>query len=630
MDPAVDKPVPLVQAEPTPPPSILTPDAAPDDTVHIVTDRYRLTGARTLAFSRGGRWLLGYGADGVVQGIDASRGRVILELPLLPEQPCRGRALSRDGRRLLVRRGSTVRLINLWTSEERAHFAGEGRARCTLSEDGTRVVIARGRSITIFDPGKPEAPLLELESPVESPRVLQADGRAGVILVAGRTATGDPLAAVWGGSGSKRWRTLEGTEPAAPPRLGVLGKSAFGGCGIGKVCVWNTFTTQSAVYRYSATYGLVANDTRLLVSDGQGTLALLDLETGEEVATLGLGSPEQIAAIDGTGKRVAALFVEDGAERLAFWTVGEERPRLERTTPRLPVSALSWPATQAASGGPRFVAGPWHIQLSATGKRTGADRRPGDAIGSEVPRWAGKRRVEALDRRLDVSDAPTAEPLWGVQLSGEITGVALFSDDSLVAMADGQGWPHAADGTAGTSWVTSLVRPAAAAHPQKPHLALVDRSGRIEVRDRTGAVQWEIAGRALESPVAAFSASGDALAVAGGYRLVVYDAAGEGRRLGSHALDTRITSLALSPDGALAVVSDGIALSTWEVATGHRRARVFPLREGQTLVTGMECALLSEGARPWIRWRRGYDELARGKSEVKELLQRWTATPVSW
>lgn len=606
----------------------LTPDAPASDDPILVVDRLRTATAKRLRISRGGRWIQSIDRDGVLQVFDGARGRLLLERPLLPERACRGTALTATGRRLLLRRGNRARLINLWTGQERARFEGDGRVRCSLSQDGTRVVIADRRRIRVYDAGNPAEPVQTIQTPIRAPREVHADERATVVLLSGPSESSD-VAMAWGGSGGQRWRPLRGYGGQRGLVLSETGDKAAGPKGVLRTQIWDTFTGKSTVYDYRSTYSFSGHDSAILAGYEDGRLVIHPLGDDGEPRTVHTLARQATAALSDDGQRLAVVGGDRAAHRLALWSVADGSPRFQRSGAAEPVVGLAWGDRgldlSTPSGSLRFD--------PATGSAAG--RRRGQAGGErgdwhQATRWVGAWSARYQGREIVVSD-PRGDS-WDRSFGGRIASASFDRNGRRLAVLAGTNVVlFEVDGRVAAEWaLEGHASGALIAHPGAAEIVVVRSTGELTGHaPQSGAISWRVAAdRALQQPTIAMDRSGRRIVAGGGFRLVVYEHGEATTLLASHAIGARIRALAPSPDGKAVAVTDGVDVTTWSVDSGELRARIAMLPDANAAVIGPDAATVTKGARPWLRWRRGLDHVPRGSPEINALWADRAVGPV--
>ncbi len=634
-----DAPGPTGQADPasagaesepgqaTAPRMTLPPDQLPGDAPELVVDRLRTGRARWVRISRGGRWVLSYDRDGVLQVFDGARGRLVMERSLLPESPCRSTSLSPDGRRLLVKRGSHVRYINIWTGDELRDFAvsHEGRLRCALSLDGTRVVLADNGRVRVYDPGA-EEPLQTLEVPVAKARAVYSDATAATIVVAGDSDKGAAIAAAWGGEGGRRWRLLRDFNPEYPLVMSKTGAWAAGRRTELTAALYNLWTGEAKPYEDERIYGFASHDTRLLAGGAHGRLKILDMETGDELFSIGAFDKLAAVAFSDDAQRVAVVGGDESQHRLGLWIPGERSARFNRNMERLPIYGLAWTNSaltiRARDDRYLFAAGTGRLLDSQKVARTdGLDLDFIDGvrwIGSTVPRFRGRDFVFVHD--------VTGELKWSQRFRSTVVAAAGTGDGSQVVVLAGRTVAvFGEDGSEGDTWsIAGKGRLAMVTHPRKSEAIVVRSGGEIAGRKiDTGAQVWSAPAPEMKRPRVAVASSGNEIAVASNYRLMIFR---RGRSVpeGDFDIDARVTALAISPDGSSAATSDGVDVATWDTKTGERRGSITLLPLGRAVAFGPEGAIFKKGARPFLRWRRGLDHIERGAPELPGIWRAYT------
>lgn len=616
----------------------LPPDRLPLVTPHIVVDRLRSVDADRAYVTRGGRWLQVVGRDGVLQVFTVARGRLVMERDFLPDALCGGRALTPDGRRVLLRGPGGVRLVNLWTGDEVRVFAaaGEVATACTLSNDGTRVVVVDPESARVFDPDRDE-PIRTLPAPVGSPWRVIASDRATTVVVCGERE-GRGVARVYGGQGGNRWRNLvgfDGDTIFSELLIADGGALLAGPLGELKTQLWDLWSgEQEAALDYRFVHAFLANDTQLLAEDADGNFAVLDLETREVVGSLRTMAGVRAVALSVDGRRLAAVGGDRTEHRFGVWNVTDGRARFERKQPRHRVLGLRW-----SRGGDTLT-------LRASRLDVKVDSRTSNLKGAPVERrvdsvlapsardgvWWGGQRIPMLSRKdLVLLDASSGELLWShrfgsVARSGSVSAdgawvVGLSSRDGLRVFA-------AADGIVQEPWPdgAGAVRDAVT-HPVREEVVVLRRDGSFARHALPGGELLAASEARFSSRRARIALSPDArwLGVRTERRVTVYAVEpGDGLDLRVHGSLTglaHVQALALGPGGRVAL-TDRTDVTTWDVAAGRRTATLVPLPGGRLVALGAEGgAVFQDAARPYLRWRRQLDLLERGTEDVRKLFE---------
>ena len=606
----------------------LLPDRAPDDTPHLVVDRLLSSKLRWSRITRGGRWVISH-VRGRLMVFDASQGRLVLERLLWGSPPCRGaHSVTPDGRRVLVNRGGgEIRLVNLWTGDTVRGFepTGEGAVACTMSQDGTRVVTARPGTVQIWDPGKPEA-LETLAAPTRDvARRLIADAKAQTIVLLAEGEAGI-VGWAWGGDGGRRWRKLAGLGSIDEPVLGWTGKLLSDRQGEQKTRLIDTWTGKNVdVFDGIAALAFTEHDTRVVLEGKDNRLTVVELETREVLDTLDVHAARTSLAIAHDGRRVAQFVAEGDEDRFDIRIWGEPQARFERRMDQAHVRGLAFFGTRL-----ELFAGQYRTQINTgTGqpKTTGSpwvqDEQVRDfQVGH---RWAGRTVPAYRARDVAAIDDATGELVWSRRLEHTIRDFAADrSGDRFVALTrKGKLAVLAAGGEVEADWAGPPIRAMATSPIEDVVIACRGSGSLVGLKIPTGELLWSVPAISARRPRVAVSRDGSTVVRCSSGACGVFERHGDSySALREVPVGIAFSRLALSDDGARLAVSDGIDVTTWDVATGDRGALIQALPEGRVVVSRDGLTGSTAGVRPWLRWRRGLEHIPRGTDELPAI---WTA-----
>lgn len=631
--------------EPATPPApvspTLPPDARPTDTPHLVIDRQRSAVARRVRLSRGARWMTVVGQDDVISVFDAARGRLLLERPTRPEHLCRHGALSRNGRRVLVRRGRQVLLRNLWTGQAVVTIdRPRGRLRCALSGDDTRILVADTREVAIYDPGRKE-PISVVTVPPRFERVdgVLASADASTIVLLGRQ--GDtPVAGAWGGSGGRTWRSLRGFD-GEPVVLGETGGWLAGPLGESATRLWHLWSGEDRkTLPYAMAFHFFDRDRAIAVGNGDGRVVLHDLKKDKSIGAMQTIIGLRGAALSDDGLRLAAAGGDGAEHRMGLWSVEDGRARFAKSQARVSIGSLAW--SRAAT----------HFRLDVDRRRLFVSVPSGrldpsltkpspppltDSEGLGPLRtgtlWSGIGRPEFVGRELAVVHDASGELLWSARMDDPIDGAAASGAGDRILTLSGQVNIDVFDSAKGTSlgrWTVKTPAVALVTHPARPEVVLAHPTGQISLRvSATGEALWTSPGsddRAKRPSRLAMSPDGEAVVLAGRRWVRVHRLRGSSTKV--LRFGSPIQEVAVAPAGRRVAVSDGFDVTVWDPERSTLVATLTPLPGGGLIVRAGDDALFSPGAKPYLRWRRGLDHIPRNAPEIAPLFEARTARDI--
>ena len=615
-------------SEPVHPVASLPPERLPDEAPQLVVDRLRSARASWARISTGGRWLFVYDKAGALQVFDGARGRLVLEQSLLPEVPCRTNALSPNGRRLLVKRGPYVRLINVFTGDTLRDFEVEhaGRLRCTMSLDGSRVVLVDDGRVRIYDPGKDDA-LTTLTPPVARAASVYADQSASTLIVLGDADDGSQVATAWGGEGGRRWRRLAGVDARFPLLMSATGAWAAGHEVELKASIWNVWTGKPTRQPYEEIYAFVDHDTRMIAGGRTGRVVSVDMETREEAPVATVTSNAAAVAVSLDGTRIASVGGDPREHRIGMWVVGEPQARFQRQTARVPVRGMAW-----TSSGLSVRAGAHSVTFDAGSSRvsSGTAAPATDGLGDEFidgPRWAGRGVVRYAGRDVASVDTLTGDLLWSRRVGARVLDASGTASGGRVAvLADKQVTVFTGKGDVEVTWGGEIKRRTAMTVDPSRDQVLLAGGGRLKSHAMgTGEPRWSLPVPKLKRPRLAAAATGSHIARGSDYRRGGVTSDGRARTIaGDFDIDVRVRSMAVAPDGASVAITDGVDITTWDTTTGKRRATLRLVADGIAVAFGPTSAVFAPNAKPYLRWRRGLDHIDRASPDLPGIWQKHT------
>jgi WD40 repeat protein len=615
----------------------LKADNQPEARPALVVDRLRSARARQVVLSRGGRWALVLSKDNVVQVFDAARGRLVLEKSLRPYTVCRTNAFTPNGRRILVRGDRKVRLLNLWTGQVVREIDGlkKGTLRCSLSGNGTRIVIAQKGQIQVYALEQVQ-PIVTRASPVtHSVKAVLSDDGAGTLVVAGKDKDG-PVIAVWGGEGGRRWRRL---SDVGSRRSYVMSGNGRWLAGHGKSGgrIWQLWTgRRQRDFKGKKVMSFSGDQSQAVVADPGGKIQIIDIEKGEVGAEFQTFAGLKGAVVSKDGQRLIAAGGDAKQHRIGRWNVGDAQARFERSDRRRPVRDMRW-----LDGGKKL-----RVQLKgmeafvlirASSKREPAPP-PSPGMRVVLPdgpfrtgrRWRGRWLPKFHARDVALLDDGAGRLKWSKRLDKAALAFDVSANAETAVALDRGGRLYlfeVSDGRLRRSWVDreEEIFTAVATHPIANQVLLVSSSGELCARELAdGARRWcRRFSRRAKRALIDVSPSGHYVAVVIKHRLFIFSGAGVVEQRAKIEIPfARPKLLALSPDGGRIALSDGLDITFWDSSTNKRSTTAIFPSDTAVVVMGDGEAVITD-ALPYLRWRQQFELIPRNDDAVPVLKQLW-------
>ncbi len=489
------------------------------------------------------------------------------------------------------------------------------------------------RQVGVWDPARTE-PLRLIPTPrMDRLTDILTDTRAESMVVVGRRGE-DLLASAWDG---RRWRPLRGFESRHALAMGPAGKRIIGLRGELGTAVWELGSSAPASpLPYRSVYQLVRQDSALLAGDLAGRVVLHDIEKQMPLVTVQTRPGLRSAVVSQDGLRLVAAGLDGETRRLGLWAVEDGKARFERSQEDTEPHRIHW---NAAGSHLQFEVGLHRLSVATLTGRLDPQRSGPAAPGvkgiSDIGRvrtgthWMGRARPDFEKRDLLMVDDVSGELMWSVRAKRRIRSAAVSSDGAQVALLERGGQVRVfavSDGSRAAEWTTEDPIVALTSHPRKLLLIAIHRSGLVATHElETGEIRWSVAlgKKQKRAPRVAISPDAKVLALGSGRTVISLEI--ETSKRAEFQVHGRVRNLAVAPNGRRIAVSDGTDLAVWNPANGQLVAQLIPLPQGQLVVRSGRQATLSAGAKPWVRWRRGFDHIPRNASEIGGLFESWTA-----
>ncbi len=613
----------------------------------LVVDRLKLGHAHGLTVTTGGRWLIAAASADLVQVIELASGRVAVEQSLHPWRVCGTPFVSPNGRVLLVSRGGEVRAISTMTGVELETWGADTApdATCALSVDGTRAIVASNGAIAVHS----------VDGSVASHRselpfrgridALAASAEAEVVFVGGKSRTDGASSVVvnegWlrGGVAGRRWRAVAryGGEVPQLTSSGAL----LVGLGPTTTVAWSAATGEAVAVpsALDGHHALAMNGSGdILAQSAEGRVTVSDVGSGQAAGAFPARGVVVAGAVSDDASRVALLTSDGGRMELTSWVSGEREPRFRRVETEVTIHGLRYLSDGqlalhvADTEGRALTIGPASPmpQVAASPARLATDRASG--IGWTVgERSGGVTDVRFRGEHLGVVEVGSTAPRWEHRMSGPVFGAALDPAGRRVVALVGAAvvLVDAQSGQVGSDpLVPAEDGPLAiATHPRAPVTFVAHRDGTLSVRDLDTRAERQRTSIGMEATApcpASTSPDGGTVVFLTPQSVIVVQNPTQAE-LSASAIALPMPGarhVAVAPGGSRVAVSDGARVIVIDPTAGRVVARVQPLSGDAIVSLGTAGYGASESARPFLRWRRGEELLARDDPAT---LAGWTA-----
>jgi hypothetical protein len=606
----------------------------------VVVDRLRTSEVTRLSVTRGGRFATVELGSGDLQLFDGARGRLVLERRLQiaaeptteAESPsvgpttrlCRGKAVSPDGRRALVRGGGRVVSLDLGTglvAQDYSRLEG-GSARCTFSGDGLSVVVGTPEFVEVLDSRTASSRRRVVTRGFDRVSYVGTDGSARTIFLIGHR-DGRLVARAHGGQGGDVWRDLDGFDGQWPLHSTVSGRLVAGISGTTTV-IWDAWSGNvTKQFENAAPIGFLGLDKRLALhvngtaSGGAIQFATVeDWQLGEDVPVAG---DSVVVALTDDGRRLFVAGTDGGQNTFGYWNLIDGQKRFLRSEPVVRVRTVAYRGRSLAIDCDLGT-----LTLDAeTGLSTAQPPPGGERVEGEVYGvwWTRQQRVSHLGRDLLMTDGRSGKLLWSRRAAAPVAQSAVTGDGTQTVTLLNDGGLEVRDASTGEGidYPETAVADVMTTLPKGSAILLANGAGISQIgSDR----RMELPIDGLKPAAIAVNSTASYAAIASGRSVLVLALDSSMSVACRFPVPLGVRALAVSPDGERIAVSTGVDVEVYN-RCGGLRSRVAIIA-GATLAAVVtdssgEHYASSAPSAP-VRWRRGLTRMTGREPEIKTLV----------
>ncbi|MFT5432337.1 MAG: hypothetical protein ACI9OJ_003036, partial [Myxococcota bacterium] len=593
----------------------------------VVVDRLRTSEVTRLSVTRGGRFVTVELGSGDLQLFDGARGRLVLERRVqIPAEPttdakvpgvgpttrlCRGKAVSPDGRRALVRGGGRVVSLELGTgtiAQDYSRLDG-GSARCTFSGDGLSVVVGTREFVEVLDSRTATSRRRVETRGFDRVSYVGTDGSARTLFLIGYSG-GRLLARAHGGQGGDVWRDLEGFDGQWPLHSTASGRLVAGMSGT-TTTVWDAWSGKvTKRFENAVPIGFLALDQRLaLHANGSDSAAasggalrfaeVEDWQVGEAVPVV--GDSVNVALTD-DGRRLFVAGIDGGQNTFGHWNLVDGQKRFLRSEPVVRVRTVAYRGRSL-----EIACDLGTLTLDAeTGLSMAQPPPAGERVEGEVDGvwWTIQQRASHSGRDLLMTDGRSGKLLWSRRAAAPIAQSAVTGDGTQTVTLLNDGGLEVRDAATGEG-IDYPETPTADVMTTLPKGRAILLANRAAITQVGSDLLLELPIDGLSPAAIAVNSTGSTAAIVSGRSVLVIALESPMSLACRFPVPLGVRALGLSPDGERIAVSTGVDVEVYN-RCGGLRSRVA-IVAGATLAAVVtdsagENFASSEPSAP-VRWR---------------------------